>query len=659
MKNLLYLLLFFCVLSSCDLFKDAELPEEGPDEELVIPVVSVSLSASDLDLYIDESVQLIATVKPRDASYKLMWWSDSPEIAKVDGEGLITALSVGITEIYVQAGEQVASCEVTVSKPEFSEYIDEYGINHGKGVKIADVIWAPVNCGYHASDFKYGKLYQWGRKYGQGYDGDVSVPTIEPGGMSVMGGNKKSNSNVFYKGVSTDNNDWAYPSDDYLWNAGTDANPLKAEYDPCPVGWRVPTYDELARLYDVDFSWTTDSEGRDGCLFSDAGTSSELFLPASGCRSSSDGSANYQGDVGYYWSSRPNSPYSYNIYFGDTLVDTSGDSYRSEGFSIRCVQDDDEYIPPLLEISESSLSVTAKGAKVTVEVTSNVDWIARAVDADWVSVTPSSGTASDYPVSVKLTVASNPSQTSRSAIVEFSADGITKTLQIYQAREGDYLDEYGVNHGQGVKIGETVWAPVNCGYHKDNFKYGKLYQWGRKYGQGYYTSYDESELIEGPISIVNGQQKKYSNVFFTSTSEYDYDWLYPQDNQLWNSGTESDPIKTEYDPCPDGWRVPTYAELKEIMNNYSSWTSENNQNGRWFSGSESYSQFVPQVFFSAAGYRYGGDGDAYYRGDGGLYWSSKPDNIHASRLYITSSNVSMDYYYYCRANAYSVRCVQE
>ena len=45
-------------------------------------------------------------------------------------------------------------------------------------------------------------------------------------------------------------------------------------------------------------------------------------------------------------------------------------------------------------------------------------------------------------------------------------------------QEVDYIDEYGINHGPGVKIGETVWAPVNCGYHAEDFKYGKLYQWG-------------------------------------------------------------------------------------------------------------------------------------------------------------------------------------
>ncbi|OPB88868.1 FISUMP domain-containing protein [Elizabethkingia ursingii] len=32
-------------------------------------------------------------------------------------------------------------------------------------------------------------------------------------------------------------------------------------------------------------------------------------------------------------------------------------------------------------------------------------------------------------------------------------------------------------------------------------------------------------------------------------------------NNAWNSGTEINPIKTAQDPCPSGWRVPTYAEM--------------------------------------------------------------------------------------------------
>ena len=32
-----------------------------------------------------------------------------------------------------------------------------------------------------------------------------------------------------------------------------------------------------------------------------------------------------------------------------------------------------------------------------------------------------------------------------------------------------------------------------------------------------------------------------------------------------NSGTESNPIKTDFDPCPSGWRVPTYIELHNAI----------------------------------------------------------------------------------------------
>ncbi len=244
------------------------------------------------------------------------------------------------------------------------------------------------------------------------------------------------------------------------------------------------------------------------------------------------------------------------------------------------------------------------------------------------------------------------------------------TVSAFAVAIADYIDEYNENHGKGIVVGMTVWAPVNCGYHAEDFKYGKLYQWGRKYGQGYggalydgdgyymgeYADSTVPTIEEGGVSAITGQHKSKSDVFFTSTSEFNYDWLYPQDSKLWNSGTESNPVKTDYDPCPEGWRVPTYAELSELYQNSSWGQNESGQNGRWFSGASSYTEDVPQVFFPAAGFRYYNGGFTYERGAFGFYWSSKPSSDGAYRLGFTSSGVGMSSFY--RAYGYSVRCVQ-
>ena len=229
----------------------------------------------------------------------------------------------------------------------------------------------------------------------------------------------------------------------------------------------------------------------------------------------------------------------------------------------------------------------------------------------------------------------------------------------------DYIDEYGVNHGKGIAVGNTVWAPVNCGYkaatsESKGFPYGKLYQWGRKYGQGYKESYDESvpELVEGPVMPSVAQSEENSNKFYY-TSESPYDWSKVQKDDLWNSGTESSPVKTKYDPCPEGWRVPTYAELDRLNNSYSSFITVGDQKGRYFCGDYTYLDNAPQVFFPAAGYRYHNDGTAYSRGTYGYYWPSTPTGDHAWYLvfHFGSSNISVNNPH--RSNGYSVRCVQE
>lgn len=248
-------------------------------------------------------------------------------------------------------------------------------------------------------------------------------------------------------------------------------------------------------------------------------------------------------------------------------------------------------------------------------------------------------------------------------------------------QEGDYIDEYGVNHGQGIEIDGVVWAPVNCGYKaptadSKGFPYGKLYQWGRKYGQGYDDN-DESypsgdDFVKGPIRP-NAQSERSAHefIYFLNNGQYNYpyDWANPHNDKLWDSGTESNPVKTEYDPCPAGWRVPLCSELEGLCTNYSCWTSnESGMMGYWFSGSNPYGSDILQLFLPAAGTRSGTvkNAEGKNRDVEGSYYSSRyyrksSDGVGflgAYYLDFDSATVSV-HENRARSSGYSVRCVQE
>ena len=699
----------------------------------------------------------------------------------------------GMYDIYFNENKEtilVLEAGSPLPEPVRLDYVDEYGVNHGPGVEIDGVVWAPVNCGYHETDYKYGKLYQWGRKYGQGYDGnfydgdwdqdysDVTYPEIEEGPVSFCEGQDVNSSNKFYLGEDWSDN---YHSD--IWNLGNEYNPIKTEYDPCPDGWRVPTISELELMYQNHSSFTTNGEQM-GYWFSGSSPYSsdvpQVFLPAAGRRSYSKGKAKDRGYYGLYWSSTSDYPVTKRFRFYDDNFGT-GSNCRAYGLSVRCVQDDSELIPvssvtlntsslmmhpgtgrdiyasiapsnanhqsvywsssntsvatvdmngTVTAVSPGTATITAMAGmktatcEVTVEYpdldgTREVTlWRGELMIDDW-SSGDSNFILSDGGIEL-LAACAQPGDmvcfyvepieeywevqifeghwshryfTVRSGEYDLTANGgkilfpltqeildaaymqqwwggtflllgdnlkLTKITLLTSSPDTpsssyDYVDEYGINRGPGVEIDGVVWAPVNCGYHSEDFKYGKLYQWGRKYGQGYDGDAATPIISEGRVSEIDGNNNSNANVFY-----YGYkDWVYSSKDNLWNNGTESVPVKTEYDPCPEGWRVPTFAELDELSKNYSSWTTEDDQNGYWFSGASSYTESVPQVFFPAAGWRGYIGSRTSDRGYYGYYWSSRPYTYNNYAYCLGFDNIATSMYYADRANGYSVRCVKD
>lgn len=85
-----------------------------------IPVTSISLNQTSLNLDVSDTYQLVASIKPNNATNKTISWSSSnPSVATVSSTGLVTPIAPGaatITATTTDGSNLSASCQVTVVK---------------------------------------------------------------------------------------------------------------------------------------------------------------------------------------------------------------------------------------------------------------------------------------------------------------------------------------------------------------------------------------------------------------------------------------------------------------------------------------------------------------------------------------------------------------
>ena len=223
------------------------------------PLEHISLNYTYKGILVGDDVQLIVVPHPSNVQkFTPEWSSSNDNVATVDA-GLVKAISKGEATITAKVENYTATCLIVVGT-EADCYIDEYGVNRGLGTKINGITWAPVNCGYSPDQYPYGKLYQWGRKDGQGYATSLQMNDEEDyskGGIATDEAGKEiklvqgpisyaPDPNTFYYGSSSS---WTLNITTDMWNLGTEDNPIKNEVtDPCPQGWRVPTKAEAKTL---------------------------------------------------------------------------------------------------------------------------------------------------------------------------------------------------------------------------------------------------------------------------------------------------------------------------------------------------------------------------------------------------------------------------
>jgi hypothetical protein len=191
-----------------------------------------------------------------------------------------------------------------------------------------------------------GLLYQWGRK-----DPFLGSSSIHHNRMAIA-----ESTNTWPSAVSSDsstgtieyavehpttfivsnvyNLDWYYTgsgnTDDTRWQSE------KTIYDPCPVGWRVPTGEESGVWNIAGFSNTGYDSANVGISF-EISSPSTTWYPTSGYRVDVNGGLTNVGYFSDYWSVTPSSSRAYDLYinyFGE--VNPKSFSNRSSGFSVRC-----------------------------------------------------------------------------------------------------------------------------------------------------------------------------------------------------------------------------------------------------------------------------------------------------------------------------------
>ena len=243
--------------------------------------------------------------------------------------------------------------------------------------------------------------------------------------------------------------------------------------------------------------------------------------------------------------------------------------------------------------------------------------------------------------------------------------------------------ENGVNLGDGIPLVTTdgsviVWAPVNCGYDNKH-KVGLLYQWGRKYGQGYKSKIegDIVEFIDERPTLATGAAEANRNKFYKGDAGGYGDWLAQNERspELWNGGNEESPVKTEYDPCPEGWRVPTNSELITLWvgtvenprypNNKTAPSDQVGEKdgikGFWAKSEVGVNKVFFPVYYvlnwnstNTDGYAGGGNSSAYWSstaGDSNNAWSEALNMAWSSRT-LQASEMQ-------RAFGYFIRCVKD
>ncbi|MCD7940390.1 MAG: hypothetical protein LUH50_10195 [Bacteroides intestinalis] len=370
----------------------------------------------------------------------------------------------------------------------------------------------------------------------------------------------------------------------------------------------------------------------------------------------------------------------------------SGSSGRSESRQILLRQ-----MMYNLVVDETTNYYRLDGSTYTIRVRSNADWKINAVrestgtgtllnlaQGDNLRVNTTGKANTETGTAINFTVENNITNLNGTVTVEFvSTEGLFGMVTVTLNLSGEYYPTphkgwAGSNiYWNGSKL---TFDDVGDQSHK-NYQ-GVYFQWGGLTGiapNGAYGSIWETSILVykpgGNAGVVGGTWNSWPRVNdATITSNppmgktvRDRAYLYEMTDESAGIGDICKYLTDKAGGTIYGkkWRMPTSQEF-ETAANYTrsgtfSYVTSNDATGKFVnSNAPGYTKStdVGTLFFPASGYRYSSNGQLYYVGYYGYYWSGSPSGAYGCSLYFDSGNV-----YPAsgsnRSYGFAVRCVAE
>jgi uncharacterized protein (TIGR02145 family) len=411
--------------------------------------------------------------------------------------------------------------------------------------------------------------------------------------------------------------------------------------NPCPSGYRIPTYAEL----DAErLSWTSNNSA--------GAFASALKLPLTGVRDNDYlGSLIFVGTAGFYWSSTVSGTESHYMEFSSSSAGLPT-SRRARGHAVRCIKEIAGAIGALNCGGASTPGTlyngnVATGFSVTVPYSGGNagNYSAQSVSSTGVvglTATLAAGYLVNGNGSFTYIINGTPTSIGTAGFaITIGGQSCSFTVSV----QGSLAAQYPANSvfcasGPTAIVDVTnpttgkIWMDRNLGATQvatsstDANSYGDLYQWGRRA--------DGHQCRTSPTTATLSSVDQPAHGNFILSPNAPYDWRSPQNTNLWQG------VNGVNNPCPSGYRVPTETEI-------------NAERLSW-SVNTSVGAFASPLKWTMAGLRYYNNGTLNV-GSIGYYWSSTVSGAYSRNLYFDGG--SGTFYNLYRAFGFTVRCLKD